>query len=103
LEQPPELYQAKKFVSQKLRRRFVDDLCRALPIEAERPDNRRAILKRAAEGLGAAGFSPLAKFRMEKGRDGRWLAVFHRSHAPGQGYRIARTSAGELLPGVSAM
>src|SRR5438270_13560651 len=40
---------------------------------------------------------------MEKGRDGRWLAVFHRSQAPGQGYRIARTSAGELMPGVSAL
>jgi hypothetical protein len=103
LEQRLAIYLAKKFVSQKLHRRFVDDLCRALPIEAERPDNRRAILKRAAEGLGAAGFSLLANFEMEKGRDGRWLAVFHRSKAPGQGYRVARMSAGELVPGVSAL
>ena len=40
---------------------------------------------------------------MEKARDGRWLAVFHRSKAAGQGYRIARMSAGELVPGVSAL
>lgn len=103
LQQRLAIYLAKKFVSQKRHRRFVEDLCRALPIEAERPDNQRAILRRAAEGLGAAGFALLAGFRMEKGKDGRWLAVFHRGQTPGPGYRIARTSAGDLIPGVSAL
>src|SRR5262249_1316561 len=37
LEQRLAVYLAKKFVSQKMHRRFVDDLARALPIEATRP------------------------------------------------------------------
>jgi hypothetical protein len=103
LQQRLAIYLAKKFVSQKLHRRFIEDLCRALPIEAERPDNQRALLRRAAEGLSEAGFTLLANFKMEKGKDGRWLAVFHRRQSPASGYRIARASAGELIPGVSAL
>jgi hypothetical protein len=103
LEQRLALYLAKIFVSQKLHRRFVDDLCRALPIQAERPDNRRAILRRCAEGLQTAGFALLAGFQIEKGRDGRWLAIFRRGQALGHGYRLARTAAAELVPGVSVL
>src|SRR5262249_12592192 len=68
LEQRLAIYLAKMFASQKLHRRFVDDLCGALPIQAERPDNRRAILKRTAEGLRASGFSLLSGFETEKNR-----------------------------------
>lgn len=103
LEQRLAIYLAKMFVSQKLHRRFVDDLCGALPIEAERPDNQRAILKRAAQGLQAAGYHLLAGFEIKKVRDARWLIEFRRNQTSGQGYRLARTAAAELVPGVSAL
>jgi hypothetical protein len=45
------LYLAEKFMSQALHQRFVDDLAKALPIDAKRPDNVRAILRNAANGL----------------------------------------------------
>ena len=51
LEQRLAVYLAKKFVSQAIHRRFVDDLARALPIEASRPRDVRSILKEAGEGL----------------------------------------------------
>ena len=51
LEQRLSIYLAKKFMSQSLHQRFVDDLSKALPIDAKRPDNIRAILRNAAAGL----------------------------------------------------
>src|SRR5207245_1562743 len=51
LEQRLAIYLAKKFTSQKVHRRYVEDLARALPIEAARPRDVRAILRKAAGGL----------------------------------------------------
>jgi hypothetical protein len=94
LEQRLAVYLAKKFVSQAVHRRFVDDLARALPIEAVDPAEARKTLKSAAAGLKAKGVPILAAFRVEKGREGRYLATFKRGQAPAQdppASRLART------------
>jgi hypothetical protein len=83
LEQRLSIYLAKKFMSQSLHQRFVDDLAQALPIDAKRPDNVRAILKNAANGLIQKQVPFLASFELRKStREGRWLAVFHRRCTP---------------------
>lgn len=85
LEQRLAVYLAKKFLSQKLHQRFVEDLATALPIEAERADNVRAILRRTVNGLQKAGFPLLESFEFRKSeRDGRWVAVFRRKASPKQ-------------------
>jgi len=83
LEQRLAIYLAKKFTSQALHQRFVDDLAKALPIDAKRSDNVRAILKNAAQGLLNKKLPILAGFSLKKStRDGRWVAVFHRKTSP---------------------
>ncbi len=83
LEQRLSIYLAKKFMSQSLHQRFVDDLAKALPIDAKRPDNVRAILRNAAGGLIDKQVPFLAGFELRKSaREGRWVAVFHRRCAP---------------------
>lgn len=83
LEQRLSIYLAKKFLSQSLHQRYVDDLARALPIDARRPDNVRAILRRAADGLLEKKVPFLASFELRKsGREGKWVAVFHRRCVP---------------------
>jgi hypothetical protein len=83
LEQRLSIYLAKKFMSQTLHQRFVDDLAQALPIDAKRSDNVRAILKNAANGLIQKQVPFLAGFELRKSaREGKWLAVFHRRCAP---------------------
>lgn len=83
LEQRLAIYLAKKFTYQALHQRFVDDLAEALPIDAKRPDNVRAILKNTAQGLLNKHLPILAGFSLKKSaRDGRWLAVFHRKTSP---------------------
>jgi hypothetical protein len=83
LEQRLSIYLAKKFMSQTLHQRFVDDLAQALPIDAKRPDNVRAILKNAANGLIQKQVPFLASFELRKStREGRWLAIFHRRCTP---------------------
>ncbi len=103
LEQRLAIYLAKKFISQELHRRFVDDLARALPIEARRPDNVRMILKQAAEGLRSKGLPVLESFQFEKSRDDRWLAVFRRKHAPKQDAPLPKYAAEQLTPAVEAL
>jgi hypothetical protein len=83
LEQRLSIYLAKKFLSQNLHQRFVEDLAKALPIDAKRADNTRAILKNAAEGLIQKQVPFLAGFELRKSpREGKWVAVFHRRSVP---------------------
>jgi len=83
LEQRLSIYLAKKFMSQALHQRFVDDLAKALPIDAKRPDNVRAILRNAANGLIQKQVPFLEAFELRKSaREGKWLAVFHRRCVP---------------------
>src|SRR6266852_5609259 len=57
LEQRLAIYLAKKFISQKVHQRFVDDLARALPIEASRSRDNHALLKKAVvSGQGVQAF-----------------------------------------------
>lgn len=102
LEQRLALYLAKKFVSQKLHRRFADDLARALPVEATDPKDARKALKGAARGLLAKGYPLLAEFRFEKSADGRWLAAFHRVRRPARRTStMVNRRAGNLPPAVT--
>lgn len=83
LEQRLSIYLAKKFMSQTLHQRFVDDLAKALPIDAKRPDNVRAILQNATNGLIQKKVPFLAGFELRKSsREGKWIAVFHRKCVP---------------------
>ena len=83
LEQRLSIYLAKKFMSQALHQRFVDDLAKALPIDAKRPDNVRAILRNAANGLIQKKVPFLSTFeRRKSNREGKWVAVFHRRCVP---------------------
>lgn len=83
LEQRLSIYLAKKFMSQNLHQRFVEDLAKALPIDAKRPDNVRAILRNTANGLLQKKIPFLAGFELRKSpREGKWIAVFYRRSAP---------------------
>ena len=98
LEQRLAIYLAKKFVSQKLHRRFVRDLAKALPIETANESNARKVLARAAKGLLDAEIPSLAAYRFEKSVTGKWLIVFERKHAPKQNDATYRKAAEELTP-----
>jgi len=102
LEQRLALYLAKKFLSQKLHRRFVNDLAQALPIEAALPKSVRMILKETAQGLLDNRFPLLASFTLEKSpRGGRWLAVFQRKARPKFDHPLSRDAAKKLAPGLA--
>jgi hypothetical protein len=103
LEQRLAVYLSKKFLSQKLHRRFVDDLARALPIEAARDRDRRTILKQAATGLLDKKLPILDRFSLERSREGKWLASFHRGDARRGSYTVPRAAAEELTPEVSSL
>jgi hypothetical protein len=85
LEQRLSLYLAKRFRSEALHQRFVDDLAQALPIEAKRTVDARVGLYNAAEGLLAKKVPILADFRIEKARKGKYLAIFNRKQSPKDG------------------
>lgn len=90
LEQRLAVYLAKKFASQQTHRRYVEDLARALPIEASRPRDARAILRGAAEGLLARKLPILRSFQFDEANDGRIIAVFERGARPaGKSSRLA--------------
>lgn len=76
LEQRLAIYLARKFRYQSLHRRRVEDLARALPIEASRPRDTRACLTRTARGLIASGCSTLSSFRLHYAQGGRWVVEF---------------------------
>jgi hypothetical protein len=82
LEQRLAVYLAKKFTSQKIHRRFVEDLARALPIEASRPRDVRTILKEAAQGLLDKRLPILRSYGLSGPREGRWVAEFVRKVRP---------------------
>lgn len=83
LEQRLAIHLAKRFRSQKLYIRYVEDLIKALPIEATRPRDARAILLKTAQGLLEKKLPILQSFKIEKaGRSGEWLAYFHRKETP---------------------
>ncbi len=103
LEQRLAIYLAKKFTSQTMHRRFVEDLAKALPIEAARPDNVRKILKAAATGLLTKKLAILASFAFEKSQEGRWLAVFRRKGVPRQDTPLPKSGAEDLGAGVAAL
>ena len=96
LEQRLAVYLAKKFVSQQRHQRFVTDLASALPIEATEDYEVRRSLKTAAQGLLVKGLPILAAFRLERSRQGRWLAVFERRAAPLQD-KATLQRAGEAM------
>ncbi|MBX9580839.1 MAG: hypothetical protein K2X87_11075 [Gemmataceae bacterium] len=102
LEQRLAVYLAKKFASQAVHRRFVDDLARALPVEAADPADVRKAVKAAAGGLVARGVPILAGFRVEKGRAGRYLATFDRLAAPPRDHPGVRPAAATEPPEVAA-
>ncbi len=103
MEQRLAVYLAKKFMSQKMHRRFVNDLAKALPIEATRPDNVRTILKGAADGLIRQSFPLLESFAFEKARGGETLAVFYRKVAAKQDIRLPAYAAETLAPGLATL
>jgi len=100
MEQRLAVYMAKKFVSQKLHRRFVEDLIRALPIETATELDARKALKHAAKGLIEKQVPILAAFRFEKSSNGKWLAVFERKQAPKQDANLYAQAAHEMAPGL---
>jgi len=100
MEQRLAVYLAKKFVSQKLHRRFVEDLIRALPIETATEIDARKALKHAAHGLLDKQVPIIAAFRFEKSSTGKWLAVFARRNAPKQEANLYASAARELSPGL---
>jgi len=103
MEQRLAVYLAKKFVSQKLHRRFVTDLVRALPIETATELDARKTIKRTANGLLEANVPILASFRFEKSVNGQWLVVFERKQAPRQDANTYRHAARELSPGLRSL
>lgn len=104
LEQRLALYLSKKFASQALHQRFVSDLARALPIEAARPDNVRAILKQAAQGLLDRRVPTLKSFHFDRSRrNGDWLIVFQRDVRPKQNYRLPKAAALSLDPEIGVL
>jgi hypothetical protein len=98
LEQRLAIYLAKKFVSQKLHQRFVEDLAKALPVEAANESNAKKSLTRAARGLLQAGIPFLKAFRFDKATDGRALIAFERDQIPKQDTATYRQAASELSP-----
>lgn len=101
LEQRLAVYLAKKFISQQTHRKHVDDLARALPVEAARPTDARIAIRNAAQGLLDKNLPSLARFGFERGRQGRWIAVFERKTAPRQDRRTSRLAAEVLEPSVT--
>jgi hypothetical protein len=78
LEQRLAVYLAKKFTSQSIHKRYADELAKALPIDAARPRDNVALLKKTAQGILEKNVPILSSFALEKGRNGQLLAVFHR-------------------------
>jgi hypothetical protein len=103
LEQRLAVYLAKKFTSQQVHRRYVEDLARALPLGAARPRDNLALLKKTAQGLLGKKLPLLASFAVERSRDGRDLAVFFRGQVPARRYLVPTAARMELAPGVASL
>jgi len=83
---------------QQVHRRYVEDLARALPIEAGRPRDVRSILKDAAQGLLDKGLPTLRSFRVTGPKDDRWVAEFVRGAAPRWRDAASRRAGGATSP-----
>ena len=103
LEQRLALYLAKKFTSQQVHRRYVEDLAQALPLGAARVRDNLTLLKKAAQGLLDKKLPTLASFAIEPARNGRTLAVFHRGQVPPRRYLLPRATTAELAPAVASL
>lgn len=101
LEQRLAVYLAKKFISQQTHRKPLGQLAQALPVEAKRLTDVRVAVRDAAQGLLDKGLPSLARFRFERGREGRWIAIFERKKAPRQDWKTARLAAEVLEPSVA--
>ena len=83
LEQRLSIYLAKKFMSQSLHQRFVDDLAQALADRRQEARQRssHSAKRRNRPNRKASPF--LAGFELRKStREGKWVAVFHRRCVP---------------------
>jgi hypothetical protein len=60
-------------------------------------------LKHAATGLLEKKLPILDRFSLERSREGRWLASFHRGDARRSNYTVPRAAAEELTPAVSSL
>ncbi len=87
LEQRLAVYLAKKFTSPKIHRRYLDDLAAALPVEAARPRDAKAIIKAAADGLLGHRLPILAGFGFESAT-GRPVITFERKTRPAGAARV---------------
>ncbi len=88
MEQRLAVYLAKKFISQRTHKRYLDDLVKALPIESATENDARKSLRKSALGLIEAKVPIIAGFRFEKSVTGRGLAVFERKAIPKQANRV---------------
>ena len=99
VEQRLALYLSKMFASQKVHRRYEDDIYGALPIEAVTPGKRRQTLREAAEGLAHKGYPNLAGFSLDKSpKTGRWVATFRRRQKVEQEQPVRAPSLDSIPP-----
>lgn len=103
-EQRLALYLSKMFASQKVHRRYEEDLYGALPIEGATVGKRRQTLRAAAHGLARKGYPNLARFALEKSpRTGRWFGTFVRRQHVQQDTPIRPPSLDSLPPRIQAL
>src|SRR5262245_9620719 len=76
LEQRLANYLAKKFVAQPIHRVFLTQLATALAIQTAQEYDVWRLLKGAAEALLKQKLPFLEAFRLERSREGVWMAVF---------------------------
>ena len=86
LEKRLGIYLAKRFLFEKTHRRFVDDLCQALPLNSSRDRDKRRDLARITNGLIEKSVPFIKKpCSFSQNRDGRWVVEFTRHRKPEQG------------------
>ena len=93
------------FTSQKVHRRYEEDLYAALPIESEITHlagarrKQRQTLRQAAQGIVDKGCPFLADYKVEKSaRHGRWVASFLRKRPIPQDYPVRAPSLDAIDP-----
>ena len=86
---------AKRFIFYPVYKRRVEDLCKVIPIETAREDNRRAQLRAICEGLQDSHFSLLRSWRVEK-EHGDWMVEFTRARKPKQQQPFRTTQLEDL-------
>jgi hypothetical protein len=99
VEQRLALYLSKMFASQKIHRRYEDDIYGALPIESATANKRRQTLREAADGLARKGYPNLAGFSLDKSpKTGRWVATFRRHQKVEQEQPVRAPSLDSIPP-----